>query len=119
MAEVLDDGEFWLPSQFLTDDDFFADGVKATNDIDNLKDGFGLELDGSKSLFPFEIPGGFGSLGFSPDPGSPVESVVGSTETESEEDYLAGLTRQMAHSTLEDDSRRNDRSFAAENTKVC
>ncbi|PPD76006.1 hypothetical protein GOBAR_DD27071 [Gossypium barbadense] len=117
MAEVLDDGEFSLPSQFLTDDGFFADGVKTTNNTNNLKDGFGLELDGSKSLFPFEIPGGFGSLGLSPDLGSPVESVLGSTETESDEDYLAGLTRQMAHSTLEDDSRRNDRSFAAENTK--
>ncbi|TYI11125.1 hypothetical protein ES332_A09G189700v1 [Gossypium tomentosum] len=117
MAEVLDDGEFWLPSQFLTDDDFFADGVKTTNDTNSLKDGFGLELDGNKSLFPFEIPGGFGSLGLSPDLGSPVESVLGSTETESDEDYLAGLTRQMAHCTLEDDSRRNDRSFAAENTK--
>jgi len=35
--------------------------------------------------------------------------MVGSTETESdEEDYLAGLTRQMAHSTLEDDFKRND-----------
>ncbi|KAE8654284.1 copper transporter 1-like [Hibiscus syriacus] len=103
MAEVLDDGEFWLPPQFLTDDDFFVDGVKATNNTKNLKDG--------ESLFPYEFPGGFRSFGFSSDLSSPVESVLGSTETESdEEDYLAGLTRQMAHSTLEDDSRRTDAS---------
>ncbi|KAL4283013.1 hypothetical protein GQ457_16G023280 [Hibiscus cannabinus] len=107
MAEVLDDGEFWLPPQFLTDDEFFVDGVKATSDTKNPKDG--------ESLFPLESPGGFGSFGFSSDLSSPVESVLGSAETESdEEDYLAGLTRQMAYSTLEDDFRRID---ASENPK--
>ncbi|MBA0804218.1 hypothetical protein Gohar_014364 [Gossypium harknessii] len=71
MAKVLDDAEFWLPSQFLTDDEF----------------GFGLN--------------------------SPVESVVGSTETDSdEEDYLAELTRLMAHSTL-----RNNHAFASQYSK--
>jgi len=45
--------------------------------------------------------------------------VVGSTEIESdEEDYLAGLTRQMAHSTLEDDFKRNDLPCSTEKTKV-
>jgi len=45
--------------------------------------------------------------------------VVGSTETESdEEDYLAGLTRQMAHSTLEDDFKRNKLPCSTEKTKV-
>ncbi|XWS43793.1 hypothetical protein CRYUN_Cryun16bG0134500 [Craigia yunnanensis] len=116
--EVLDDGEFWLPPQFLTDDDLFMDKSKAQNNPKSLKDSFGLELDGSKSLFPYEFPSRFGSFVFSSDLSSPVESVVGSTETESdEEDYLAGLTRQMAHSTLEDDFRRNDRAFASENSK--
>ncbi|XVF08191.1 hypothetical protein REPUB_Repub06bG0204900 [Reevesia pubescens] len=116
MAEVLDDGEFWLPPQFLTDDDFFMDGSKAKNNT--KKDGFGLEIDCSKSLFPYEFPSGFGSFGFSSDLSSPVESVVGSTETESdEEDYLAGLSRQMAHSTLEDDFRRMDQAFTSENSK--
>ena len=120
MAVVLDDGEFWLPPQFLTDDDLFMDKSKAKNSPKNLKDGFGLEFDGSKSLFPYEFPSGFGSSGFSSDISSPGESVVGSTETESdEEDYLAGLTRQMARSTLEDDFRRSDRAFASENSKVC
>jgi len=49
------------------------------------------------SLLCFDFPSlpyGFGSFGFSSDLSSHVESVVGSTETESdEEDYLAGLTR--------------------------
>eukprot|EP00258_Populus_trichocarpa_P031823 XP_024447842.1 uncharacterized protein LOC18110616 [Populus trichocarpa] len=64
------------------------------------------------------LPYGFGSFGFSTDLGSPVESVVGSTEIESdEEDYLARLTRQMAHSTLEDDFKRNDLPCGTEKTK--
>ncbi|XWS55600.1 hypothetical protein CRYUN_Cryun09bG0014700 [Craigia yunnanensis] len=118
MAEVLDDGEFWLPPRFLTDDDLFMDKSKAKNSPKNLKEGFGLEFDGSKSFCPYEFPSGFGCFGFSSDLSSPVESVVGSTETESdEEDYLSGLTRQMARSTLEDDFRRNDRAFASENSK--
>jgi hypothetical protein len=45
--------------------------------------------------------------------------MVGSTETESdEEDYLAGLTRQMAHSTLEDDFKRNDLLCGTKKIKV-
>lgn len=94
MAESIDDGEFWLPPQFLTDDDVLMD----------------LETDVSKSRF--------GSFGFSSDLSSPVESVVGSTETESdEEDFLAGLTRQMARSTLESDRRQIESAFTAENNK--
>lgn len=120
MAEVLDDGEFWLPPQFLTDDDLFVDKNEAKNSPRSGKDGYGLEFDGSKSLFPYEFPSGFGSFRFSSDVSSPVESLVGSTETESdEEDFLSGLTRQMAQSTLEDYIRRNDSAFAAENSKVC
>ncbi|XVF55165.1 hypothetical protein PTKIN_Ptkin06aG0014700 [Pterospermum kingtungense] len=120
MAEVLDDGEFWLPPQFLTDDDLFVEenNSKGKSSPKSGKDGFGFELDVSKSLFTHEFPSGFGSFGFSSDLSSPVESVVGSTETESdEEDYLSGLTRQMAQSTLEDDIRRNDRGFASDNSK--
>lgn len=119
MAQVFDDAEFWLPPPFLTDDDLVMDNSKAKSNPNYVDGGFGLELDGSKSLFPYEFPYVFGSLGFSSDPSSPVESVVGSTETESdEEDFLAGLTRQMAHSTLEDGIRRNDRAFASGNPKV-
>jgi hypothetical protein len=45
--------------------------------------------------------------------------VVGSTKTESdEEDYLAELTHQMAHSTFENDFKRNDLPCSTEKTKV-
>jgi len=46
--------------------------------------------------------------------------VVGSTETESDrEDYLAELTHQMAHSTLEDDFKRNDSLAAPKRLRYC
>ncbi|GMI85480.1 hypothetical protein HRI_002217300 [Hibiscus trionum] len=45
MAEVLDDAEFFLPPQFLTQDDFLMD----------KKDDFGLELDGSNPLFHYDF----------------------------------------------------------------
>ncbi|CAN6471535.1 unnamed protein product [Victoria cruziana] len=74
MAEDLDDGEFWLPSRFLSEEMGFLE-----------------------TKLPCEFPYC---------DSSPVESVVSSTETESdEEDYMAGLTKRMAHSTLEDDDR--------------
>lgn len=85
MAQELDDGEFWLPSEFLTDDDLLKD-FKSDN------------TDGA-------------SFGFNSDLSSPVESVMGSTETESDEDELiSGLTRKMANSTLQ------DATFSAEYT---
>lgn len=105
MAEDLDDGEFWLPPQFLTDDmlmDFKANTMKTKH----------REVD-SGFCFPNEFPYGFGS-----DLSSPVESVVSSTETESdEEDYIAGLTRKMAHSTLHDDFWKPDSGFGYETLK--
>ncbi|KAF5750893.1 hypothetical protein HS088_TW03G01233 [Tripterygium wilfordii] len=114
MAESLDDGMFWLPPQFLADD-----VVVGKNSKKNGYDGLGLESDYNKSLFPVEFPYGFGSFPFSSDLSSPVESVVGSTGTESdEEDYLSGLTRQMARATLEYDFKRNDFTCGPEITKV-
>ncbi|GMP50948.1 hypothetical protein CsSME_00017362 [Camellia sinensis var. sinensis] len=105
MAEDLDDGEFWLPPQFLTDDmlmDFKANTMKTKH----------REVD-SGFCFPNEFPYGFGS-----DLSSPVESVVSSTETESdEEDYIAGLTRKMARSTLHDDLWKTDSVFSYETHK--
>ncbi|KAL4341579.1 hypothetical protein GQ457_08G012730 [Hibiscus cannabinus] len=78
MVGVLDDGEFWLLPRFLADDDLFVDKGEV-NDTP------------PKDLLPSDLS-------------SPVESVVGSTETDSdEENYLVGLTRQMARYTLEDD----------------
>ncbi|XP_058109382.1 uncharacterized protein LOC131252727 [Magnolia sinica] len=88
MAEDLDDGEFWLPSHFLADDTFMEKKNRAAAHDNSL-------------CFPDEFPYWFGSA-----LSSPVESVVGSTETESdEEDYLAGLTRQMAHTMLQEEEK--------------
>lgn len=122
MAESLHDGEFWLPPQFLTDDDIFMDkknNTLANNfSFKNGRDVFPSETDYSKPLFPLDFPYGVGSFGVSSDLSSPVESVVGSTEESDEEDYIAGLTCQMARSTLEDDFRGNDVTFGNESTKV-
>uniref|UniRef100_A0A5B7A8E9 Uncharacterized protein n=1 Tax=Davidia involucrata TaxID=16924 RepID=A0A5B7A8E9_DAVIN len=99
MAANLDDGEFWLPPQFLTDDDILMDYNNGSN---SKGDKFSRERD-TGFYFPHEYSYGLGSFAPYSDLSSPVESVVGSTETESdEEDYIAELTRKMAHSTLQD-----------------
>ncbi|KAI3925689.1 hypothetical protein MKW92_045726 [Papaver armeniacum] len=101
MAESLDDGEFWLPSEFLTDDDLLMDK------IDMIDGGGDISPENQKLrsglCFPSEFPYGFDSSSSSAF-SSPVESVgSSSTETESdEEDFLAGLTQQMVHSTLQE-----------------
>lgn len=89
MAQELDDGEFWLPSEFLTDDDLLMD--------------FNTDYVKTKRADDF-------SLGFSSsDLSSPVESVMGSTETESDEDdFISGLTRKVARSTLQDSTFSTD-----------
>lgn len=116
MAESLDDGEFWLPPQFLTDDMFMDKGGDK-----NKKDVFNLETEVNNTLFPLDFPYGFGSgfgLPYSA-LGSPVESVVGSAEAESdEEDFLAALTRQMAQSTLDGGYTKTEHAFDSDRTKV-
>ncbi|KAG2325767.1 hypothetical protein Bca4012_040260 [Brassica carinata] len=62
-ACLVDDAEFWLPPEFLTDDDFL------------------VEKENKESAFPYEPSHGFGD----------------------EESFLAGLSRKMAQTTLEDD----------------
>lgn len=70
-----DDAEFWLPPEFLTDEDFLVE--KENHGGGNEKrHGFG------------SLNSGFGSTG------KPVGD---------DESFLAGLTRQMVQSTLEDD----------------
>lgn len=77
MAQELNDGEFWLPSEFLTDDDLLTDFKKKGGD--DFCRGFGFHSDLS----------------------SPVESVTGSTETESDEDdFIRFLTQKMNYSTM-------------------
>ncbi|KAL5709368.1 hypothetical protein ACHQM5_020067 [Ranunculus cassubicifolius] len=104
MAEALDDGEFWLPSEFLTDDDILMEAKK-----------FQKTESGARFCFPSEFPYGFSSsYGLN----SPDESLVGSTETESDEDdYLAGFTRQMARSLLQQSENQNS-VFCTENPKT-
>lgn len=87
MEKDLDDCEFWLPPQFLTDDDLLMDFKTTSPGSERSKlFGYGLSQFGSNS-----------------DLSSPVESVVGSTENESDEDdYIIGLTRKMVHSTLQE-----------------
>ncbi|XP_057981760.1 uncharacterized protein LOC131167042 [Malania oleifera] len=95
MADILDNGEFWLPSHFLTDDDKLLG--KENLDKNGANPDFGPGL-----CFPAEFPYGFDSFGSSA-LNSPVESVVSSTETESdEEDLLAGLARQLARSAIQE-----------------
>lgn len=96
MGEDSKECEFWLPPQFLTDDDILI-GFK-----NNGKGDGNESRKYSGCDFQNEFSYGFNMFGPHSDLSSPVESVVGSTETESdEEDYITELTRQMAHSTLE------------------
>ncbi|XP_028770519.1 uncharacterized protein LOC114740917 [Neltuma alba] len=102
MAENLDDGEFWLPPQFLDDDVFLEDTTGGLKLNSNAL----LRAVSPKDLFfPSEFPYDFESCGASSDLSSPVESVVGSSETESdEEERVPDLTRRMARTALEVDS---------------
>ncbi|KAK1570499.1 hypothetical protein Q3G72_002858 [Acer saccharum] len=115
MAEsALNDAVFRLPDQFLTDDDLLFDKENAPVNCKSSSGG-GLEVTmaaaAAESLkpssvtvrFPMEFPYEFDSA-----LSSPVDSVVCSTETETEtenslssdeEDFLAGLTRRLTHST--------------------
>ncbi|KAL5550201.1 hypothetical protein UlMin_000377 [Ulmus minor] len=122
MSESLDDAEFWLPSQFLTDDDILMDtncNAKTKNGPDGFRFGFLSETEPTKPLFPYELHHRRGSFGVSSDLSSPVESLDASSETESdEEDFIAALTRRMAHSTLETGRRNTDLSvFGSETLK--
>lgn len=94
MAKAVNDAELWLPSQFL---------VGKEND----KNGVNADLDASFG-FPSEFPYEFDSFGISASAmSSPVESVAGSTETDSsgsdvDEDFFAALTRRLSQSSLYD-----------------
>ncbi|XP_019427181.1 PREDICTED: uncharacterized protein LOC109335502 [Lupinus angustifolius] len=85
MAENLDDGEFWLPPHFLTDDYTPMNNNSAKN------------VDVLSALFPSDLS-------------SLVESVVWSSETESsdEEYHMADLTRHMTHQLDLDPSQNSE-----------
>lgn len=86
MAREFDDLGFWLPSEFLTDDDLLTD----------------FKSDRLKTRRFNECSFGFGnSLPFNSDLSSPSDMVTSPTETESEDDDLVSeLTRKLAQSTL-------------------
>ncbi|KAJ0101831.1 hypothetical protein Patl1_06486 [Pistacia atlantica] len=99
-SESLNDAVFWLPSKF--EDVLIVD--KENSPV--VKNGYvksGDELKKPSSLsFPTEFPYEFDSLDSALS--SPVVSVQGSTETENtsdEEDFLAGLTRRLTHSSTQ------------------
>ncbi|XP_038903110.1 uncharacterized protein LOC120089787 [Benincasa hispida] len=100
MAENLDDGEFWLPPQFLVDDDNMLDQKACATNKNNHQNRLGSSpFQLGWASFPFE----FGTFGGFSDFGSSGESLRGSSETESdEEDSVAGLTLRMTRSTIDD-----------------
>ncbi|CAA6655057.1 unnamed protein product [Spirodela intermedia] len=84
--------EFRLPSEFLADDFF----------LEKKNGGGGGEVKGGGGCrFPTEFPY---EWEYGSNLSSPVESVTG-TESSDEEDYMAGLTRQMAHYFLQDEEK--------------
>lgn len=119
-SRSLDDAEFWLPSQFLTDDDVLMD--KENFDKNNGTTGRfgGRGRPFVNNGFPTEFPYEFDSFGSNSALSSPVESVVSSTETESsdEEDFFAGLTRRFAQSNLREAQKLTVPCFNQEKPKV-
>ncbi|XP_059666343.1 uncharacterized protein LOC132312105 isoform X3 [Cornus florida] len=104
MTNTLSDGGFWLPSEFLTDDDILMDKENFNKNGLLLNPAFGFNF-----RFPTEFPPDFGSFNSTPVINSPVESVVSSTETESDEDFLAALTRQLTRATLQETQKTTSR----------
>ena len=81
---------------------------------DNAAETGGPEIHGFPSEFPYE----FDSFGPSSALNSPVESVMSSTETESdEEDFLTQLKRQLANSAIQE-TRKLATPFCSENQEV-
>lgn len=106
MAEELNGAEFWLPPEFLTDD-FFAEKC---GEGDSTDDGGG----GCDPCFPNEFPY---QWGYGSDLSSPVDSMTG-TESSDEEDYMAGLARQMSQHSLQGDEKGPPFGLGADNPKV-
>ncbi|KAI4302694.1 hypothetical protein MLD38_038413 [Melastoma candidum] len=95
-SQVLEDGEFWLPPQFLSDDDHHH---PTSPDYRTFPLDFGAAPALDAGFFPPpEFRTGWRSSNLS----SPGESVVSSTEDSDEEDFIAHLTQKAAQSTLGD-----------------
>ncbi|XP_022746213.1 uncharacterized protein LOC111296271 [Durio zibethinus] len=95
MAEQINDTEFWLPAKFLTDDDVVMEKENLKNKTSGKNN---KDLLMSNHGFPTEFPHEFDSFSAL---SSPVETIVGSTESDKsdEDEFLAGLTCRLAHST--------------------
>ena len=102
MADNLDDGEFWLPPQFLVDDDNMLHQKPCATTNKNIDPNClgSTPFQSVPPSFPFE----FGTFGGFSDFGSSGESLKGSSETESdEEESVAGLTTlRMPRSSIDD-----------------
>ncbi|XP_047311122.1 uncharacterized protein LOC124914574 isoform X2 [Impatiens glandulifera] len=84
MSKVTDNGEFWLPNDFLNDEDIRMTGSKLKRDIYGSTQHFPTAFDSFRN--------------------SPFESLFSSTETESdEEESLEWLNRKISSSSLQDD----------------
>ncbi|KAK8672283.1 hypothetical protein V6N13_110656 [Hibiscus sabdariffa] len=90
MAVQMDEAEFWLPTRFLMDDAIVMvkEKLKSKNNTE-LVFGYG---------FPTEFPFEFDTFDPFSTLNSHVQSVLGSTETESNDknEFLAGLTRRLS-----------------------
>ncbi|KAK7294591.1 hypothetical protein RJT34_17480 [Clitoria ternatea] len=100
MAENLVDGEFWLPPQFLSDDDSTATPFNSKSLP--LK----VNIGDDAVLFPSEFP----FHGFTPSELGSGSGSGGSSETESDEDdqLVAELTRRFARSSLYPDGKSSE-----------
>ncbi|KAD3068343.1 hypothetical protein E3N88_36223 [Mikania micrantha] len=91
MEQELAGGEFWLPPEFLNEEDILKDFSTGKSNSGIPTGGF------NKATSCFYGPNS--TLG------SPVESVLGSTETESdEEDYLNGLSLKFANTSFHENN---------------
>lgn len=97
MALSLHNAEFWLPTQFLTENDVLMD---KENFNKNNTDGSitGLCPPTSSLAFPTKFLSKFNSFNYN----SALSSLVDLVDTESsdEEDFFLVLTHQLAHSML-------------------
>ncbi|KAK9055497.1 hypothetical protein SSX86_026580 [Deinandra increscens subsp. villosa] len=99
MEQELADGEFWLPPEFLNDEDIlmdFSPGKPISGKVTSTIHPYGSNLS------------------------SPVESVMGSTETteSDEEDYLNGLTLKLANTTIHEDFWKLDANSNKQSARV-
>ncbi|KAI4338887.1 hypothetical protein MLD38_023894 [Melastoma candidum] len=96
-SPVLEDGEFWLPPQFLSDDDHHHRYPYPEGSAFPVKFGGAPAL--AVGFFP---PDEFGTGWRASNVSPPGESVLGSTDDSDEEDFIAHLTHKVAQSTLGD-----------------